>query len=412
MDFLKSYWRVLSLMAVCITLAVFGQLRGAPENSKETYTLLAAGLAALLAAHLAIAFDSIKLREKLDGDLAKLLSQHPDEVLLQVAKRHRHKLDAADVETVWYELCVAMQRHYKATNYVDLRSMYRTRLAQAAIAVQKAKIDALGLSVTKIFVVDSVEEASCSPDIRDQKRAKIAARYMLRGALEPRGGRALSIDFAIFDDQVVLEWTLDGRRIVAGKVIDVRTDPSGVEAYIKLFGDILSESHTVDGAAEPETVLQRIALVEAAAGVATWPQYKSPFEEFNYALTADNGWLTMHGAHPSLVYGLYRNDRLRGFSILDSEPRLKKYGHYEYYVAIHPDETRNGLAQLLTAYTAAEARRAKRAVFLRVRLDHPAASLYERCGFEFEANDKGRVVETEVVAGKSVDFHVMKLKRT
>ncbi len=412
-EFLKSYWRFVTLLL--ILLGLFGWTLFKPtdmDSIKSLYQLTLAVLATILTAHLAEAVESRKAYDSLQERLERISQHIPTEHLYQFAEKYPQKVPQAEVQEVWYELCAAMTKSYCATNYCDLRSMYNSRLAEAALAIQKARIQALGLTISKVFMVDSPDEITRSKEIRDQIVMGINVKWILRSQMR-NDSQLESIDFAIFDDKVVLAWELDkSRQIIGAWLRDDLRNKEQIDRYKRCFTDLVGEAHSVTSSVEHDIILRRTTLLDAKGSVSMWARFRPPFQELNYALDETKGWLPSYASHSgSHVFGLYEDQRLIGFSILDVQPNHKAYGDAEFYVAIENNFQNRGFGEILTSYTMAQARSERLNVFLRVRKNHPAAALYERCGFEYATdNATNRVEVADTVNDQKVEFHVMKLR--
>lgn len=416
MDFLKSHWRVCLLLVLCVALLIWTLFKPTPiDYSKSLYNLTLATLVAILAAHLAEAFETRKLFESLEQQLLLNSKNFETERLYHVvaACGPNTQIPSDREQEVWYELCVAMTHSYCATNYGDLRSMYDSPIARAALAIQKAKITAAGFTISKVFMADSVDEIARSREIRDQMTMGIVTKWIPRVNVD-KDNALDSIDFAIFDDKVVLAWKLnEARQIMGARLYYNLKDQAKIDRYKKCFTALMAQSQAVcPSGIDHDTVLRRLTLQEAVEAVSAWPGFLKPFEELSYALDPINGWLKSYASHKgSHIFGLFEDQRLIGFSILDVNPMNQIEGsNVEFYVAIHRDYEQRGLGKVLTHYTVAEARRAKLSVFLRIRQNHPGATLYKGCGFDYVLDCDGNPVQfTDTVNGTDVTFFVMKL---
>jgi len=127
----------------------------------------------------------------------------------------RQKIPPEEMESVWTELSSLMQKKYRATNSIKPTLIYGPKHADAVMTVQKAKVVAQSASIAKVFIVDSESELGEEPMlkiIRHHREANIGIKYITIKELSrfenlgKKEKKLLSVDFAIFDDEVVLIW--------------------------------------------------------------------------------------------------------------------------------------------------------------------------------------------------------------
>jgi hypothetical protein len=180
-------------------------------------------------------------QRKLDSIAASLALNAREQHLAQLAlSKTGRALDAAETPPTWRDLTWCVHRKYRATNYIDIEHFYDTGTAQKTVAVQKAKILAQDVVVQKVFIYDQVSELTSPIGQRllgEHRDAGVAMRFIARGAIGVKLAPQLqqlgdkNLDFAIFDDDVVLVWRLDGQR----KVLDAEVLVG--EEVARKFGD-------------------------------------------------------------------------------------------------------------------------------------------------------------------------------
>jgi GNAT superfamily N-acetyltransferase len=166
-----------------------------------------------------------------------------------------------------------------------------------------------------------------------------------------------------------------------------------IDRYKKCFASLVADSHPVTSSVEHDILLRRTTLQDAVEAVSNWTRFPPPFEELSH------------------IFGLYEDQRLIGFSILDVQPKHQAYGKAEFYIAIDKDYQRRGFGEILANYTVSQARNANLDVFLRIRKNHPGGALYERCSFAYVVDGAGKRVEVvDTVNNRNVPFLVMTLR--
>ena len=117
------------------------------------------------------------------------------------------------------------------------------------------------------------------------------------------------------------------------------------------------------------------------ANIHRWPAYSDEFRALDYALR-ENGWLTQFPDGPlNHRYGAWVNSELVGFSILTQTSP----GEAEFYIALHPGRTGQGLGKILTRLTLAKGflELGFQRIHLKVRTWHTRGiRVYEQCGFQ------------------------------
>jgi hypothetical protein len=182
------------------------------------------------------ALDSKEYHDSLWQALTKLADRTADAngdwalVQLRLAYAGRN-ISRPETSDVWNQLTWAARRSYRATNYIDIGDLYENNYAEDVIAVQKAKVRALkNFTIKKVFIADSDAELKTSTGARmiamhcDEKAPMEIRTIRLEQIeiteLKAVGGRK-RMDFALFDDQVVLVWHLDEQRKIGGSEVIV-----------------------------------------------------------------------------------------------------------------------------------------------------------------------------------------------
>ena len=158
------------------------------------------------------------------------------QTLLHVALSYAGRpLDCAETTQAWRKLCWFTQEKYVATNYINPKPFYESGDAQDVVTLQMAKIRTdPNFAIMKVLIwKDSTErDSSEAKEIvalhRKDPRAQMNLRGIVREEIdqvkELKDGLSKldnQIDFAIFDDRVVLIWHLDQttREVTGGSVV-------------------------------------------------------------------------------------------------------------------------------------------------------------------------------------------------
>jgi hypothetical protein len=184
------------------------------------------------------------------GKLCQTLAEREENqpLFLNALSRGVVRISLDQIDTVWRELSWRLQKTYRATNYQP--DMYVTNTAETVLDVQKAKMTAQKIHIKKVFIVEQEHEFKTAnmrkiisqhkldlADLRYFRMDEIMDRPKLREVKERLG----SVDFAVFDDKVVLLWHLDEKRACThGEII------FGAELakdYISFFDLLHEEAH-------------------------------------------------------------------------------------------------------------------------------------------------------------------------
>lgn len=138
--------------------------------------------------------------------------------------------------------------------------------------------------------------------------------------------------------------------------------------------------------------------------IPSWPVYRPPFVELDYALRA-GGWLDTIGQHTGcLKFGFIEDSQLVGFSLLDR----KSSEDAELFIAIHGEWVNSGIGKkacLKTIEHGFETVRLQR-IHLKVRTNHHVGiRLYGKLGFK----NIGEVWET--VNNINTHFYLMEIHK-
>lgn len=187
-------------------------------------------------------------REQL-GELADTLARDAIErALLQFGLRYAGRtLSEEEIHLAWRQLTWFAQREYCATNYIDPPSFYRGR-ALKVLQLQKTKLAAQeNFRVRKVLIwQDEAEQQSpAAREIVKLHLDSIGPRMELIEILHPTiaqtphlakmlaGELGGDLDFAIFDNLMVLVWRLDAHRKIASGALFV--GPEAVTKFSRFF---------------------------------------------------------------------------------------------------------------------------------------------------------------------------------
>lgn len=187
--------------------------------------------------------------------LAGLVDQQTDGGLHKKALKYAgRELSPVDTQSVWAELMAMTQRSYRATNFIEPRSFYGSGQAKSVLLLQKTKMRLMPDFVLKKVLIWETAEEKNSPEARkivEEHLSDKLAPMQLRGMLHQEIHRSSllsrvlkdelgdQVDFAIFDEKVVLIWHLDGKRQISGS--EVVETPERVEAFLKFFNCLFRE---------------------------------------------------------------------------------------------------------------------------------------------------------------------------
>lgn len=162
-------------------------------------------------------------------------------------------VSGSNVLDLWLDSTWKFKKRYCAVNYEETSAAYSGEgsfRAQAALDTQNAKA-MLDAEVTKIFVVDSLEELKdvrLSKVIKDHIESQVKVRYLLRNNpnlqadLDAAIAAGYSLDFSIFDNYV-FAWQLDEERVSQGGRVFFSAE--NVKWHEMFFSKLLSEASTI-----------------------------------------------------------------------------------------------------------------------------------------------------------------------
>lgn len=138
-------------------------------------------------------------------------------------------LDPSEVPKVWIELLTNCKESYRGTSYLKTKdvSAQQEWWLEAALAIQKAKklSDPDIFSIKKVFIIDDESElALLGPHLKAQREVGIECEHLSRNQIDSdptlasREKDLPSLDFAIFDRDLVLVWELKDRALRKGYV--------------------------------------------------------------------------------------------------------------------------------------------------------------------------------------------------
>lgn len=144
-------------------------------------------------------------------------------LIIKTLKRASAKVEAARIDDVWRQLTQSLKTNYYATNYIDYEHMYGNDGARAIVAAQQAKMHD-DVKIEKVFITDAAAElqsAAARATIKMHLDANIPIRHISKTDIQNKLGKKSTIvenhmDFAIFDNAVVLRWHFDANRKIDG----------------------------------------------------------------------------------------------------------------------------------------------------------------------------------------------------
>jgi diamine N-acetyltransferase len=310
---------------------------------------------------------------------------------------------------VWIDELTRLRQSYCATNYIEADRIYKTDWANAALHIQNGKKTIKeGMDIRKVFLIeDESEIATIAAHLDRQRQVGIDIHFLprkevaddadLKDALDSRN--VPSIDFGIFDDNMVLVWMLDeGRTLCGGRVL---LGEEAVKRHRDFFEKLFRKAAQYD---RERFILIPIRGPATREVISHWPEYKAPYKEMDYALRSPNGWLYAFGARTtSKSYAAYYEGALVGFSILDFDGQ----GAAEFYVAIHPERVGGSGRRFGTRLTEEtlgkgfnEHKLKKITLKVRDDLDY-RVRMYEKIGFKKTGN------MTKTIDGRPTNFITM-----
>jgi hypothetical protein len=253
----KEWLIRLSTVVVALGIAVALNFLGqnfAQDQGKLLLALLNFAISASVGVVLNTWYDGHLTRQevKRSGELHQQILQKlsstvaTDAEFIRLATQYggREITSAAEVYTLWHELCWLIEKDYCATNYID--KIYDSPWAPSALEIQSAKVRAGAGQVTirKIFVYDSSDEktrkrSSISRQknlqLREVLVSELAAHQETKAILDKCGGAA-KLDFGIFDSRYLLIWHLDANRcVVGGRLV---FDQAEIRSYSNIFSQL------------------------------------------------------------------------------------------------------------------------------------------------------------------------------
>ncbi|HEY3699884.1 MAG TPA: hypothetical protein VGK97_11165 [Spongiibacteraceae bacterium] len=169
---------------------------------------------------------------------------------LRIIKELGHasaKINAAQVDKIWKSLTRSLTTRYRATNYIDYQHMYGNDGAKSIIAMQRAKMLGDEVDVEKVFILDKSSELdskAAQETIALHRAAAIPTRYIVKSDIHKKLGNKCQLtddkmDFAIFDDSVVLRWHFDAeRKIGGGELLFGKDEIRPYQEFFELLHDV------------------------------------------------------------------------------------------------------------------------------------------------------------------------------
>jgi transcriptional regulator with XRE-family HTH domain len=166
------------------------------------------------------------------------------------------ELAADEVPAAWLKLLMHFESSLSATNFVPCGEIFDAMgyadLGREAQKLQKK----LGKTIRKILIAENQHElARYEPEMKKQVAAPaLDVRYVLRGRIGEKPHLAAklkklaSIDFQLFDDNIVLLWILNEttRGVEGGRIL---VGPQSCKVYADFFDALYREAVAYD----PET---------------------------------------------------------------------------------------------------------------------------------------------------------------
>lgn len=158
----------------------------------------------------------------------------------------RELKDMANVSEAWVSLLWSVAKSYQATNFIPNGKIYDSGYAKCALSVQSVKREVDGIPVSKVFIVkDDTEHKEMALTMKKQQDLGFDVRVLRYEKIE--SSRQLSfdvlesVDFGIFDDEVVLVWKLNPttRAPTSGRIL---TGEENVSPYRTYFKQLVKES--------------------------------------------------------------------------------------------------------------------------------------------------------------------------
>jgi len=162
-------------------------------------------------------------------------------MIIKELGRANAKVEASQIDAVWRRLTQSLSTNYFATNYIDYQHMYGNDGAKAIIAAQQAKMLNDEVKIEKVFITDNAAELHGAPaqaTVKMHRDAGIPVRHINRSEIDTELGKKRAIaddhmDFAIFDDSVVLRWHFDAQRKIDGG--ELLFGENEIRPYIEFF---------------------------------------------------------------------------------------------------------------------------------------------------------------------------------
>mgnify|MGYP003385821264 CR=1 FL=1 len=162
--------------------------------------------------------------------------------LLQALKYSSDSISRDQMPNVWKDLSWSMRNSYHATNYINADNIFGRGFSDSIKTIHAAKKTAQSVAISKVFIVDNTDELKSDTFkklIEHHKSYCFDIKYITKQKLEQLGDLSAhqklvsSIDFGIFDGEIVLVWKLDrNRKFVGGEVL---VGHAACQPYIDFF---------------------------------------------------------------------------------------------------------------------------------------------------------------------------------
>ena len=182
------------------------------------------------------------------GEIARIdASEMTRLMIINKLGRANAQVEASQIDEVWRRLTQSLSTNYFATNYIDYQHMYGNDGAKAIIAAQQAKMLNDEVYIEKVFITDNAGElhgAAAQATVKMHRDAGIPMRHINRSEIDTKLGKKRAIaddhmDFAIFDNSVVLRWHFDAqRKIDGGELLFGENEIRPYNEFFKLLRDV------------------------------------------------------------------------------------------------------------------------------------------------------------------------------
>ena len=135
---------------------------------------------------------------------------------------------------------------YYTTNYIKRGDFYENSWADAALAIQKAKIDGENVVIKKVFIIDDdSEKEQLKLTLEEQSAINVSVRYIYKKEIDNNPiitallSDLESIDFGLFDMNKVFLWKLKNRIPIESSLLFKQDE---CEKYKIFFEQLFNEA--------------------------------------------------------------------------------------------------------------------------------------------------------------------------